>query len=223
LFHNKPYTAQQNPVIFTITNIYEYQSLVTNFGSVFQGVHTVVADIVPVSAFPDTNAAGESVEGLVRDTAVPHFTRSNVIVDAEQREDEIHVSQGESQTGQNAGESHVPDAAVGRDDSDEIIQEIDSDSDESLTAQTSASDVSEVEIPDDDGLALAAMFHDADVRAGEPHIADGEFQAVESALQNAGLLAKPAVPPVDRAAKMLYDATVRAVRRVLGALRSSAS
>jgi len=67
------------------------------------------------------------------------------------------------------------------------------------------------------------MFHDADVRAGELHIQDGEFHAVENALQNAGLVPKPAVPPVDRAAKMIYNATVRAVRRVVGSFRSSAS
>ena len=49
---------------------------------------------------------------------------------------------------------------------------------------------------------------------GQQQIAPGQFHTVRLALQNAGLIPRPTVSLVDRAAKSIYDAIACAAHRV---------
>jgi len=190
----------------------------------FQRVQTADIDNVPASAFPDTNASGESVEGLVLDTTVPHFNRTGIVLDAGlQREDEWHITQTETQAVQTAGESIVRDEAVPGDDVAESTNDTDQEESESWITDRedqplqspTAGDDREPAILDDD--IAATIFREDD----EQHVINEQFHAVRSALQSAGLAPKPTVPPIDRATKMIYDVTARVVRRVIKTFKPS--
>ena len=73
------------------------------------------------------------------------------------------------------------------------------------------------------GDGAAATFRDADGEVGGVDVRPRTFDEVQSTLRNAGIIPKPAIPAVDKAAKIICDYTVRAVRRVFKAFKPSAS
>jgi len=206
-----------------------------------QRVQTIDSDVVPVSAFPDINASGESVEGVVLDMAVPHIARTGVIIhtavaaaadddddDDSRREDELHISQEEMLTVQTAVNNVVRDRVVPGGGGADITHDADREEDESfITADIelqpsqnpTAGDVREPVLAD---LRGSEVFHDVDGQARELDIIPGQFNAVHSALQSAGFVPKPTIPPVDRAAKFIYNVTARVVHRVIKTFKPSA-
>jgi len=217
-----------------------------------QRVQAIHSDVVSESAFRDFNASGESVDGVALDTTIPRCNRAGVIISAAavaddaddddddvhddggggcigRREDELHIRQEETLTIQTAVRGRVgldPDdgsADISRDaDWEETAESLVTPNREFQPSQSpTASDVREPVIPTD--LRGSEVFQDVDGQARELDIIPGQFHTVHSALQNAGLVPEPTMPPVDRAAKLIYNITARAVRRVIKTFKPSAS
>jgi len=198
----------------------------------FGRVQTARSDVVPGSAFPDINASGESVQGLVLETAIPPVNRTGIMLaadaaaaaaagnDGEEEEeeeeeenagppdDDLHISQEEPQT---AGEIGVRD---GGGNSSGITLDADWEQESRLTDTEAQLPWAPPAVSADGGAAAVVLT--ANERAAERYVIYGQFDAVHNALQNAGLIAKPTIPPVDKLAKLIYNATARAVRWLCG-------
>ena len=176
-------------------------------------VITTSADSIPESAVPDINAAGESVDGSVLDTAITYFNAS--------QRDELPINERKLQTIW-TGEGIVRDGEVRNDDGGEIFHDADLEESELLevlpgaersgkehqTVQTSTEiDISEAADPVDD--KAASIFRTADGK--EVKIMPGKFHEVVNALRDAGLVPPLSEPLVDKAAKFIYRVAVDAV------------